>query len=236
MYATMLSAALRRDPAIEVVGVASGVDEALERAAALRPDVVLLDHLMDGVDSSVLAPRLRRCSPASTILIISGAMDEVLVGAAEAAGADGWIAKASSPGQMRERILAVRSEGGTVLRVALCDDSEMFRALLRQTLTLRGGFEIVGECGDGAACLEDLARTTPDVLVLDLDMPELTGEQVLERIAEVSPGTRVVVVSGEPESEVEPVVRRLGAVDFLSKGDRDLVAVLAERLQRAAVA
>lgn len=109
MYATMLSVWLRDDPAIEVIGVASDIDEALERATALRPDVVLLDHLMEGVDSSVVAPRLRRCTPGSTIVLTSGATDDVLTRAADVAGAEGWVAKAASPETLRERILAIRS-------------------------------------------------------------------------------------------------------------------------------
>lgn len=128
------------------------------------------------------------------------------------------------------------SDAPRVLRVALCDDDRMFRTLLRLALMQRGGFEVVGECGDGAACLDDLARTTPDLLLLDLDMPKLTGQEVLERISAISPRTRVVVVSGEAPREAEPLVRSLGAVDFLSKGERDFVGTLPERLQRAAAA
>lgn len=127
-------------------------------------------------------------------------------------------------------------EAEHVLRVALCDDDRLFRSLLRLTLAQESAFEVVGECGDGVACLDDLARTTPDLLVLDLDMPDLSGQEVLVRIGEVSPTTRVVVVSGEPAPEAESLVRRLGAVDFIPKSDRDFVDVLASRLQRAAAA
>ena len=123
-----------------------------------------------------------------------------------------------------------------VLRVALCDDDRMFRALLRMTLSSEDGIDVVGESCEGASCLDDVARTTPDVLVLDLEMPELTGQEVLARIADVSPDTRVMVVTAEEGSDVEPLVRSLGAVDFLSKGARDFIDVLPSRLRRAAAA
>ena len=105
MYSTMLSAWLQDDADIEVVGTVSGADEAIERAAELRPDVVLLDHLVDGTDSSALAPRLRVSAPASAIVLTSGASDDLLAEVAAAADADGWVGKAASFDVLRTRVI-----------------------------------------------------------------------------------------------------------------------------------
>jgi DNA-binding NarL/FixJ family response regulator len=102
-------------------------------------------------------------------------------------------------------------------RVSICDDVRELRALIRYHVDAEADLEVVSESGNGAAALRDVARAQPDVLVLDLSMPEMDGLEVLVRIREVAPETRVVVLSGLALDRVRAEASRLGAVRFVDK-------------------
>ena len=103
------------------------------------------------------------------------------------------------------------------MRVYVCDDSPEHRALMRAVLDGIPGMEVVGEAGEGSACLVGVADTGADVLVLDLRMPGMDGWEALERLRERDDAPRILVMSSSPAHEVEERVRAAGA-DFLRKG------------------
>ncbi|CAN5501147.1 hypothetical protein BH09ACT12_BH09ACT12_35740 [soil metagenome] len=82
------------------------------------------------------------------------------------------------------------------IRVLLVDDVVEVRRLVRTSLRFRGGFEVVGEAADGAGAVQLAAQLRPDVVVLDLGLPDIAGREVLTRVREMSPGSKVVVFSG----------------------------------------
>jgi len=111
------------------------------------------------------------------------------------------------------------------IRVYLCDDVPALRLVLRTVLELDADIVVVGESGDGRTALEDLARLRPDVLVLDLSLPELDGLEVLDELGACSPRTRVVVFSGYPDGQLGEAARSRGAMRYIEKGtDIELVA------------
>lgn len=81
-------------------------------------------------------------------------------------------------------------------RVVLADDSDDFRDVLRRVLEHDGHFEVVGEARNGNDALELVRTAAPDLVVLDLAMPERGGRAVVPLIRAVAPRTRVVVLSG----------------------------------------
>ena len=100
----------------------------------------------------------------------------------------------------------------------MVDDSPDLRDLLILALTRSGRFEVIGEAGDGITGL-DLVRTVqPDLLLLDLGMPGLSGLDVLPQIRLASPPTTVVVISGYPRHELERHVAARGAAGYVEKG------------------
>ena len=108
------------------------------------------------------------------------------------------------------------------LRVLLVDDVVDVRRLLRTALRFREGFEVVGEAGDGAGAVRLAGETQPDIVVLDLGLPDIAGREVLSRIRENSPESKVVVFSGLEtpdrswiEGRVEGYVLKDAELDYL---------------------
>lgn len=105
-------------------------------------------------------------------------------------------------------------------RVVVADDFADMRHLLRVTLERSGRFEVVGEAGDGAQAITLAKELTPDIVLLDLSMPVLSGIEALPRIREASPATKVVVLSGLDRAQMESEALAVGAVGYLEKGLR----------------
>jgi DNA-binding NarL/FixJ family response regulator len=105
-----------------------------------------------------------------------------------------------------------------MMRVVIADDHTIVRQGLRSLLSASGGVVVVGEAADGREALAVLERLQPELLLLDLSMPGLNGVEALRRVKEVSPRTRVLVLSMHAGQDyVRPAVRA-GAAGYLVKG------------------
>ena len=82
------------------------------------------------------------------------------------------------------------------IRVLLVDDVVEVRRLVRTSLRFRGGFEVVGEAADGAEAVRLAGQLRPDVVVLDLGLPDIAGREVLSQVRASAPESKVVVFSG----------------------------------------
>jgi DNA-binding NarL/FixJ family response regulator len=102
--------------------------------------------------------------------------------------------------------------------VLICDDDAAIRRMLRSVLELRPSLCTVGEAGDGNEAVAEAARLQPDVILLDLAMPNRTGLECLPELRQVAPGARVVVFSGFSMASVAEEAVGLGAALYLSKG------------------
>lgn len=100
-------------------------------------------------------------------------------------------------------------------RVLIVDDHALFRRSARRLLELEG-YEVVGEAGDGSAALAAVGELRPDVVLLDVNLPDTTGFDVAGRLR--GQGVRVVLTSDRDPSEVAPFAEGAGAVGFVPKG------------------
>ena len=103
--------------------------------------------------------------------------------------------------------------------VLVVDDSPVFRRGMSRAVGLHASLELVGEADGGEAALEAIDRLRPDVVLLDLRMPDLDGLEVLERLRELvpPPSCRVLIVSASLDEEVERAARAAGAAGCVSK-------------------
>jgi two-component system, NarL family, nitrate/nitrite response regulator NarL len=101
-------------------------------------------------------------------------------------------------------------------RVLLCDDEPNYRFLLRAVLEPEG-VEIVGEAGDGKACLEALEEADPDLILLDVRMPGMDGIQALPEIHARAPKAQIVMLSSADPADLEERTLALGATAFVRK-------------------
>ena len=106
------------------------------------------------------------------------------------------------------------------------------RLVIRTVLELDGDVRVVGEAGDGLTALEEVERLRPDVVVLDLSLPEHDGLEVLEALAKRSPRTRIIVFSGYGAEQLEATALSLGAHRYVEKGTA--IAVVADAVREAA--
>ena len=113
--------------------------------------------------------------------------------------------------------------------VVIVDDAVQIRAALKDALTDHGGFEIVGEAGEGRAALELLRSLRPDLVILDLAMPGLDGLETLPQIAGASSETRICVFTLAGRSMQAEAMER-GAHLYFSKSEplEVVVAALAD--------
>jgi DNA-binding NarL/FixJ family response regulator len=116
------------------------------------------------------------------------------------------------------------------VRVLVVDDHPAFRRALTAALRMVDGFEVAGEAGGGVAACEEAGSLEPDVVLMDLSMPDLSGIDAMKQIHERQPQLPVVILTAHADPGVEKEAREAGASGFLAKGIglEELVVVLNE--------
>jgi DNA-binding NarL/FixJ family response regulator len=102
--------------------------------------------------------------------------------------------------------------------VFIADDVESLRVLLRAQLAEEPDIEIVGEAATGPETVAGVLRTRPDVLLLDLAMPDMDGLETLAALVRAAPATQVLVVSGFTADRMAPLALARGASGYFEKG------------------
>jgi DNA-binding NarL/FixJ family response regulator len=114
------------------------------------------------------------------------------------------------------------------LRVLVVDDHPAFRRALTSALRLVKDVEVAGEAGGGLAAAEQVRALDPDLVLMDLSMPDLDGIEAMRRIHATQPDIPVVILTAHADAGVEREARAAGASGFLAKGTplEDIVLVL----------
>jgi two-component system NarL family response regulator len=103
-------------------------------------------------------------------------------------------------------------------RVLIADDHPLTRDALAGLLS-QHGFEVVGQAGSGQEAIEQAGELRPDLILLDLSMPEMSGLEALPRIREAAPGAEVVVLTASEDEDSLLGAVRGGAAGYLLKSE-----------------
>jgi NarL family two-component system response regulator LiaR len=103
------------------------------------------------------------------------------------------------------------------IRVLIVDDHAVVREGLRSFLELQEGIEVVAEAGDGAEAVELAPKVRPDVVLMDLVMPNLDGLEAMRRLKESAPAARVIVLTSFLDDDHLLPAIRSGAAGYLLK-------------------
>lgn len=111
--------------------------------------------------------------------------------------------------------------------ILICDDAAFMRMMIKDILT-KNGYNVVGEAENGLKAVEKYSETKPDLVLMDITMPEMDGIQALKKIKESDPAASVIMCSamGQQAMVIESI--QSGARDFIVKpfqADRVLEAV-----------
>ncbi len=106
-------------------------------------------------------------------------------------------------------------------QIVLADDHAMFRGGLKRILTEREDLEVSGEAEDGRELLELLTRSNPDLIILDLSMPNLHGIEAVQEIRKSDSVTKILVLTMHKDMEFVSRALSAGANGYLLKEDAD---------------
>ena len=104
--------------------------------------------------------------------------------------------------------------------VLICDDAAFMRMMIKNVL-VKGGYNVVGEAENGAKAVEKYKELSPDLVLMDITMPEMDGIQALKEIKKIDGGAKVIMCSamGQQAMVIESI--QAGAKDFIVKPFRE---------------
>lgn len=105
----------------------------------------------------------------------------------------------------------------SAIRVMIADDHSLIREGLKQLLEFDGSIKVVGEAANGVECLENLEKYDPEVLLLDINMPEMNGIEVLKKLKEKQSSVKVLILTVHNELEYLMNAVDIGVEGYIMK-------------------
>jgi two-component system chemotaxis response regulator CheY len=112
-------------------------------------------------------------------------------------------------------------------RILIVDDAAFMRMMIKDILT-KNGYLVVGEAADGAQAIDKYRETAPDLITMDITMPEMDGITALKEIKKINPNVKVIMCSAMGQQAMVIDAIQAGAKDFIVKpfqADRVLEAI-----------
>ena len=119
---------------------------------------------------------------------------------------------------MQPRVARATIGGGVMCTVLIVDDHESFRTAARALLEA-DGFDVVGEVGDGESALAEVTRLRPELVLLDIQLPDSDGFKIAERLGEASDPPAIVLTSSRAEGSYRRRLGRSPARGFIAKAE-----------------
>lgn len=103
------------------------------------------------------------------------------------------------------------------IRIVLVDDHSLLREALREKLAREPDFDVIGEAGDADTALRLVAELSPDILILDVALPDKNGSEIANEVKLKFPATRIVVFSMHDERHIVTTMLKAGAMGYVTK-------------------
>ena len=102
------------------------------------------------------------------------------------------------------------------VRILLADDLSFMRMIQKEILTEKG-YEVVGEASDGLEAIEKYTELKPDIVVLDITMPNMNGLEAMKKILKIDPKAKIIVCSALGQQKLIVEAIQSGVKDFIVK-------------------
>jgi len=102
------------------------------------------------------------------------------------------------------------------MKLLIVDDSEIIREAIENWLE-PFGFEVIGRAGNGSRAIEMFSEKKPDIVTLDITMPEMDGLTAMEKMLTINPGVKIIIISALAAKEVAISAIKKGASSYLVK-------------------
>ena len=131
--------------------------------------------------------------------------------------AEGYVSKPIEPAALVPRIQSLLEEATRVIKVLVTDDHTMVRDGICAVLTLQRDINVVGEAVNGQEAIEKVKRFVPNVVLMDIVMPVMSGLEATKRIVQECPKTKVLILTQYDDEENMFVAKQAGAQGFIPK-------------------
>jgi YesN/AraC family two-component response regulator len=203
-----------------------------------KPKVIFLDIIMPDVDGLELLKKFKEADPTCIVIMVTASQDEVVKQKALQLRADEFIRKPFSRNYLRsvvmEKIKDVLDKGGHMQKpnILIVDDEKDILEGTRSFLSYR--YECNIETADnGEEAIEKVKTFKPDVILLDIKMPGISGIEVISVIKKINPASKIIVISAWKSAEVVNQAIAKGAVDYMGKPLS--LAALSDKMQSVLV-
>ena len=221
-FVSALQGALESD--VCKVVTAGTKEEAQEAVKTLNPDLVILGTLTPRGSAFELHQWLRAHPNTMDlpIIVMDAPPEKQQVKGwrrdeAALMDAEDYVSKPIQPDAVASRAASILSRAAKHIRVLIVDDHSVVRDGIKSVLDLQSDIEVVGEAENGKEAVERVGELSPDIVIMDIMMPELNGLEATKEIYEKYPQTRVVMLSQYDDEENILAAERLGAYGFIPK-------------------
>ena len=114
------------------------------------------------------------------------------------------------------------------ISIVIADDHVLMRQGLIQVLSAEKDINVIGQCGDGIELIKQVLKLSPDVVVMDISMPRMSGLVAIDKLLAQRPQSRIVVLSMHDELEYVEAMRDAGAIGYVLKetSSEELIAAI----------
>jgi DNA-binding NarL/FixJ family response regulator len=210
----------------EMCGIATAATkaEAQQAVKTINPDLVILGTLSPRGEAFSLHQWLRENPKTKDlpIVVIDAPPEKQLIKGwrrdeAMLMDAEDYLTKPIEPGALAARTQTILDRATRRIRVLIVDDHRVVRDGLKSVLELQTDIEVVGQAENGKDALQKVGELCPDIVVMDIVMPEMNGLEATKQIYKKYPKTRVVMLSQYDDDANILAAEQLGAYGFIPK-------------------